>query len=325
LLPLVYRRLNSRNLEPRDLNILKGVYRQAWYKNNLLFQTMEKVAISFNEAGIEPFMLNGVAITIFCHRDDGIRPLDGLDLFVPIVEKEGAIKLLSSMGFKAIFVQDSLILQHTIHFVGSHGELIRLHSHIVPGHVGPSRDRSEQDLQRNAIYIDFRGIKVRILSQADQLLITLLHGIRSQNFYWMADAYSLISQPDFVFDWNRLIGNAQIWHLTLQTRHTIRFLAQELGAAVPFHVLDALEDANVLIQERLEYIFLSNYPTILGSLPDAYLNYSLELAEHVGFLDRCYGFLFYLQRHWDCQSLAQVPFTAARKALNNVLDKNRRR
>ncbi|HEX8291585.1 MAG TPA: nucleotidyltransferase family protein, partial [Pyrinomonadaceae bacterium] len=69
LLPLLYANLREAACEDELTGLLKGVYRNAWYKNQLLFHHAAAVLSFLRRAGVETIVLKGIALTRLYYRD----------------------------------------------------------------------------------------------------------------------------------------------------------------------------------------------------------------------------------------------------------------
>src|SRR5262245_12445960 len=82
LLPLLYRRLERDGAQDEIARKLKGVYRHAWYGNQLRLRDAALVAGELRRRGTEPMLLKGAALTLLHYRDYGLRPMEDVDILV---------------------------------------------------------------------------------------------------------------------------------------------------------------------------------------------------------------------------------------------------
>ena len=95
LLPLVYANLSAMGVKDSIPGRLKGHYRLAWYKNQMLFRQVAAVLLAFEEAGLEALVLKGVALALQYYQDAGQRPMLDFDI---LVQPAQARRAASSSG-----------------------------------------------------------------------------------------------------------------------------------------------------------------------------------------------------------------------------------
>ena len=85
LLPLLYRAMTARGESWTHLGRLRGVYRQTWYRNNLLIGRLARLIDALERAGIPTLVLKGVPLALCYYRDTALRPMGDADLLNPRV------------------------------------------------------------------------------------------------------------------------------------------------------------------------------------------------------------------------------------------------
>src|SRR5262245_43289127 len=98
LLPLLYRTL-ERTGGGHDalLGKLKGVYRHAWYGNQLRLRDTAVVLGELQRRGVDAMLLKGAALTLVHYRDHGLRPMEDVDLLVREAQCQSAIAALTGL------------------------------------------------------------------------------------------------------------------------------------------------------------------------------------------------------------------------------------
>ena len=57
LLPLAYHNLTRLGVDPASLGRIRGVYRQAWYRNHLIIGRLADLLVVFRQAGLDTLVL----------------------------------------------------------------------------------------------------------------------------------------------------------------------------------------------------------------------------------------------------------------------------
>ena len=83
LLPLVYGNLSAQGYEGAQSSTLKGVHRQAWSRNQVLFHQVRPLLEEIHAAGTPILLLKGAALAFQVYPDAGCRPMRDVDVLVP--------------------------------------------------------------------------------------------------------------------------------------------------------------------------------------------------------------------------------------------------
>ena len=247
LLPLVYRNLRRLAADDPELPRLRGIYRHAWYRNQLLFRTAGGAILRLREAGIGTLVLKGVALSLLHYRDAGLRPMDDIDLLVKPAQAGEAIALLERDGWRPLeVVPPCLEVKHAHPFIDADGRRVDLHWNAL-WEAAP-----DDDLWAAAVPLEVSGVPTLALDPTDQLLHVCVHGVQwdpTPSIRWVADAVTVLR--DGSVDWERLVARARARRLTLALSVSLAYLRDELAAPVPPGVVEELAAASTAVHERL--------------------------------------------------------------------------
>ncbi|MBK9546708.1 MAG: nucleotidyltransferase family protein, partial [Dehalococcoidia bacterium] len=81
-LPMVYRNLKDAGLGEDELGQLKGIYRQAWYRNRLAVSAAMRAVATLRAAGVEPIALKGLGLIATAYPEPALRPMHDVDLLI---------------------------------------------------------------------------------------------------------------------------------------------------------------------------------------------------------------------------------------------------
>ncbi|HEX8206069.1 MAG TPA: nucleotidyltransferase family protein, partial [Solirubrobacteraceae bacterium] len=201
LLPLVYRNLSAQGGDHVWLGRLKGVYRRSWVLNQELFARSAPVVARLDAAGIPTLLLKGAGLALAHYRDAGARPMDDLDVAVPLADAPAAIGQLRAAGLepRRPLTGDLVGLSHAETFADAGERAIDLHWDLLRW---AGRDEAIWD---DAVPVDLRGVATRAPSATDQVLLVAAHAAYWNAWIhpvrWVADLHVLLRSP---IDWPRL-------------------------------------------------------------------------------------------------------------------------
>ncbi|HXY95296.1 MAG TPA: nucleotidyltransferase family protein [Acidimicrobiia bacterium] len=188
---------------------------------------------TLESASVEPLVLSGASLAATVYPNGTLRHCHDLDLLVRPEELARAGDALRSLGCTQ----------------RSHAELVHpsrlavlLHTTLLP--VPPAQNVADR-VRSRAISVTIAGRAACTLAPADALLHVCVHGFSARarrSIQWAVDAHFLVERhPDL--DWAVSLETTRAAGLTVPFAVTLRFLHDELAAAVPRPVLDGLESA----------------------------------------------------------------------------------
>ncbi len=257
LLPLLYRNLCEHGIDHPALPKLKGVYRQVWYKNQMLLHGTAEVLRLLHNAGIPTMVLKGTAAMALYYRDYGLRGMEDVDILIPVDKALEVLRLLPASGLIEHFPLPKTLpsrffeVVHSQAYSDALSHQFDVHWHVFPECGAPDTD---DNLWQAAVPLVLNGVETRALNPADQLLHICTHGVRWNALpplRWIADASVLLSTAPP--DWARLVEQAQNRQLVLPMRKSLLYLRSLLKAPIPEHVLEILYSTPVSARECNEY------------------------------------------------------------------------
>ncbi|MCF8297441.1 MAG: nucleotidyltransferase family protein [Saprospiraceae bacterium] len=256
LLPLLFKNLLKHNYKGPRMNMLKGVYRLSWYKNQKLIYNSIKVLELFQKADIKTMILKGVALSSLVYKDIGVRPMFDLDILVPSHQATKAIELLKSNNWKP---ENDEYLEYNLRFGKGMGfkndEDFDCDLHWHPFFEGHGKN-SELDFWDNAIPLKIFDTSTLSFCYTDMLLHTFVHGIKWNKeppIRWVADAFYLINATDFEIDWERFIFQVKKYKVVLQIKEALNYLIEKFNVEVPEEVMSELSKIRITLAEKLVY------------------------------------------------------------------------
>ena len=208
MLPLLYRNLPALGIKDPSIGKYKGVYRQTWYKNQILFHAIASLLHSLQAADIQTMILKGAALTVSFYKDYGLRAMNDFDVLIRPEKVLPAIKLLETAGWTPMDfapTEEYISVSYSHGFRNSAGQEFDLHWHLLSQSRGVNAD---DDFWDGAVAAGINDVATCVLNPTDQLLHVCIHGARwnvTPPFRWVADAMTILNNAPAAIDWNRMI------------------------------------------------------------------------------------------------------------------------
>ncbi|HEX2833815.1 MAG TPA: nucleotidyltransferase family protein [Thermoanaerobaculia bacterium] len=244
LLPLLYRNLQKHGIDDAVMPRLKGIYRNAWVRNQLVVQHGLRAMRALREQGIASIVLKGASLVADgSYAELALRPMEDFDLLVAPDEFRRAVDVLRDGGWNfhpaSVEAEWYLPYRHAVAFRNGSGELDL--------HWASIRDRFHGDdaFRRASVDAKLLGEDVRVLAPPDQLLQACGHAsarnVDVAPIRWVADVWFLLAKHGDAFDWQRVVSGARDRDLSFAALRCLEYLHVGLGANIPLTVLLELE------------------------------------------------------------------------------------
>jgi hypothetical protein len=309
LLPLAYRNLGPDSLDAEAALRLKDLYRRSWSHNQVIFKRAGEAIGVLGSAGIATLVTKGASLAILAYGDVGVRPMDDVDVLVPIDRTEDAIEALSAAEWSPDHDDPSSWTQvhHSLGFAGQDSGNVDLHWFSL---WQPAND---EELWRASVSLELAGVATRAPSPADQLLLACVHGTPwspLSPFRWIADAATVVRSAGDRLDWAHLVSEAKRRRLTVATGAALTYLRDEFAVAVPEKALEQLREAPVSRHELAAFRAACRPDSPLRTLRMAWDRYRRLRDLDTG-APQPAGFVQFARRFWGLESVWQLPLHAA--------------
>ncbi|HSE40477.1 MAG TPA: nucleotidyltransferase family protein [Acidobacteriota bacterium] len=312
LLPLLYKNLQRQGVPTPLLNKLKGVYRQTWYANQIIFHDVFHCLKVFHELEIPTLLLKGAALVFFHYKDFGLRPMSDIDVLIPISELARATDVLQRLGWHSDStesVERALWFKNTWLFHHFSGGKLELHWYAI----SQSRQRNiDKDFWKRARSVDYQDVKTLATSPSDTLFHVCIHGAKWNEvppMRWIADAIQIMKTSRV--DWNSIIEEGKKRRLIVALRKTLSFLAEEFHGEIPKDVLHEISAIHVSKSELVLFESIqteADFP-MKQKGPELWTKYR-KLMSFKGAHLVSLNFFFFLQHWWDLAHVWNVFFYA---------------
>jgi hypothetical protein len=254
LLPLLYANLTRLGVTSPLLGRVRGVARQAWYKNQLIVGRVGDVVRASHAAGLSTMVLKGVPLALVYYPHVSARPMADADVLVPPSRAAEALTLIEAEGWhaRATPVDWPPRFSASCSFKHDIGVELDLHDHVLHECVAAADD---EPFWAAAESIEVGGAPTLMLAPSDQLLHTFAHGFRRSTvppIRWAADAALVIRGAEARLSWPRLLAQARRCQLTRIVATMLEYLESTLEVPLPPGLLKDLRSAPASAAERLE-------------------------------------------------------------------------
>jgi hypothetical protein len=310
LLPLVYRNLGAKAFDAEVAGRLKGLYRRSWSHNQLIFKRAAEAIAVLEREGIETLVTKGASLALLSYGDVGVRPMDDVDVLVPIERTAAAIEALSGAGWSPAHDEplDWTEVHHSLDFASTDSGHVDLHWFSL------WQPASDKELWRASVSLGLAGAATRAPCPADQLLLACVHGTPWSPlppFRWIADAVTVIRSAGDQLDWDRLVAEAERRCVTVASAAALDYLSEEFGIAVPPPVLASLHAAPASRHEQAAFRAACQPDSPLRTLRMAWDRYRRLRDLDTG-ASPPGNFVGFARRFWGLESVWQLPLHGAR-------------
>jgi len=246
---------------------LQGIRRFVWVRTQMQLLPVVAALQNLERAGIELLLLKGAARIAVDPTAAAERLVRDVDVLVPVVQAEQALSLLQDDGWALSGWQQRL---REVHPISSHhawavtrgtGELDLHHfSNFL------NRDEHADDgMWSRATQVEWRGLRVRVPSATDGLLLAILHGVRwsqERASDWVLDAVGYLREG---VQWDTLEQEARDRQVESIVHAGLTYLRDRLCCVVPESTIMALAVTDPESAQRLFfYAYVAQLPVDVG-------------------------------------------------------------
>jgi hypothetical protein len=309
VLPLVYRNL-SRSLpaDPR-LPHLKGVYRSAWVKNNLLVEQLAAALDSFASAGVETVLLGSLGAALRYFPELGLRPTPALEF---VVGGEALLRAWRALGRLGWSTATSSMPggDRPIDMVNRHGQVC-----VVRPTAAVELSLDYNALQAASGSVQIGSCQVRVPCPEHDLLAACAAGGRMKpvpSVQWLVDMARIAQTAAPRLDWEKLLGLAGDQAQTLRLCQAMTYLEGSLGVRLPATMSPLPDTAGVAVRERVAYRCAGISVPGVGSLPQAIGEHIVATRARPG-IEAVITFPGFMRRRWELNHWWQLPLAGIRR------------
>ncbi len=323
LVPLLYRNLVRLGVGQTEIGRYQGIYRKAWYENQLHLRDLRRVLAAMAAAGVECMVLKGIPLAVSYYEEIALRPMADLDILVHPSAATAAARALTDLGYSpaidtaADLPVDFVNSINAANFVADSRSDVDVHWRVFLDYWREDAEASFWEASETAQAGD---TKFRTMNASDLLLHACVHGIAwnpTPPMRWVADAAMILRARGSDFDWKLASSRARVLGLALPFREALAYLEtvipDELTGVAYRAEVRALRSTR---RERLHHRLAVSSPAKLWVAEPLWYYYVRHFGPQSssdGWWAAIRRFPRFLQVGWGLGRLRDVPRTALRK------------
>ncbi len=252
MLPLLHSNMSRLKMDDPVMPRLRGVHRYSWCEARRREFLAVQAISTLQKNDIKCMALKGLALSQDYYQDAALRPMQDIDLLIPIVSVVNAVNCLVQTGWehkkpavngstaelrKLLAIEKDILLKHP------DGGEIELHWYPF---LEGARKRVSDRFWNNAVEMVVGGVKLLRPCAADLLLHVVVHGIRDNPvapLRWVADAAMIIRRDGDAIDWNELDDFAASLKIRSRLYSGLDLMAEFLAIDIPVAARSAVPTA----------------------------------------------------------------------------------
>lgn len=236
LMPALYTRCGKSEALKKYSGRMKGIFRYYFYRNNRFITRIRQTLATLADHDIDFIVFKGISVFIQYHDSVALRSSGDCDILIRKQDLERTEKVLGDAGWSHRHEDQKWQTNtHSRDYVDETQAGFDLHWYAL---LESCEDGIDDGFWRRSRELDWKGLKIRVLSPEDEILVAACNGIRDRNNVmvdWLYDA-DLIFQATPEFDWSlvsaearaRQLGDSLVTALALMDRYVPGFASAEV-------------------------------------------------------------------------------------------------
>ncbi len=330
LLPLAVHNLEKEGIKDPFLTRFRGLKKKTWYKNQILFKTLKDVLLLFHKNGISTMVLKGAALIPLYFKDLSIRPQNDVDILIRPESVSLASRILKNSGWKIKgkpkkgIKKETLDVRSAISFEKGTISSVDLHWHAVKDCVYPEADH---DFWKHARSMKRDGFDSSVMSPTDQLYLTCIHASNHQvkweplpSITWITDCVYILRESHNEIEFHRMLDQAHKHNLVLPLRIALDYLNKKYDVTLPAEFMNRLKKTKISGIEYNELRTRQKASRFTGPFIFKWYTYlrSIRKKKNLNIFSKIWGFLKFLQAHYEITSVFLLPSSFLYKGAKKV-------
>lgn len=265
--PLILKNIKDRGLEgkisDKVYDIVKDLAYRAAAKNIMSIERFRNIANSLKNAGIDFIPLKGLSLCSRVYKDDGLRPMDDIDILIKEEDLRKTKDILFTCGleperteYQSVihaaleaysskeWIENSRERTDEVHFRDfNNGFMIDLHWNLMV--IGSKRQFDMGKIWGRGVEGNVSGIPCRFLSQEDELLHLIFHLIEKHlvkgnggvRLIWLVDIVYFLTVFQDKIDWSYIEREIELFKPDKEFYRVIRFLSSNYHVSFPDKII----------------------------------------------------------------------------------------
>lgn len=272
LMPFLYLRLNKFDIKDgKYIGRIKGMYKMAWYKNQLVFNSLKKIISVFNKENISMILLKGVPILENVYKDRGARYLGDADILIDKKYIKKSIEIMNkndwsyydpSPFYKNRFIDLSKNrVDKEITFINKNGVELDIHWDLFPFILEKNKDHpmNYDEILKFATECELDGFKYKMPCVEDMIIHIILHGVERNNhstLRWVVDVVTIIKNKNI--KWDFLIERIKLFECEVELFIAFSFILNNFDIKIPNSFVEKLNNLSISESKIKDYYKKAN-------------------------------------------------------------------
>ena len=317
LMPLLQHNLGRLDIADPERDLLRGVSRRSWFTAQVAASRATPVLQQMAARDIPTMVLKGAALAELYYDNPALRPMEDLDVCVPVQHAEEAFQLMqeemdyrpAKYGFDPTF-QACQLRAHAWGFRAKNDHELDLHWHVLPAAQWAGAD---QGFWADSQPLTFGAADTRTLSAEDHLLHACVHGTTwhfGRIIHWVADAAAIARHAGEDLNLRALVDRAQTLGVASHLKAALLYVHDLLGV-LPQPMVAAVNQMRPKLDDRVAYLHRrSSRGASAGAMTLQLLSWHRE--RHPRTARWFLSFPTFLRAYWECDSNWAVAARACR-------------
>lgn len=264
LLPLVHIRMRTLGMQSDPLyGKIKGVYKNAWVRNQQLLGLTRNIAAECEQQHIPIMLLKGLALLLDVYQDMGARFTGDADIAVNPNNAQKVVATMQNLGwhYQKPWMPDGNnpvpsmyqvskstdFDNHQGTIIDMHWNIFGLYHHVRPLDILLLRKNipsiAFQDIAwKHAVPLQHSNFTAVRLCNEDMLIHIIIHGSENgeqRTFRWVTDAAMIIKV--LPIDWDIVLSRARNFNFTAELLLGFRYLHERMNISIPESFIQKLQ------------------------------------------------------------------------------------
>lgn len=351
LLPLVYARLKAMNISQDTDPIthkIKGIYKLAWYKNQLVLNNLSYVLKLLNQASVHSVLLKGTALLAETYLTGSpsastainARFQNDIDILIPKESVRTVIELFKKDGWH--FTDPNFIISEQFsdeRLFASTKEVtfskpgfadVDFHWHITASKSEPCFTEHVWNHARSVAFLhpDFAHVSCKLPSHEDLILHSIVHGAYQNDarpIRWIPDVLGIIQKTAkrehtetgslyTAINWNTITETALSCGFEVELYFAVHYLCEQFPEILSRDACDVVSQITITPKAVRTYFSKTDtlHVPLLGNLPELWEGYKKSGSDQTIFE--------YFATHWNLDHPKKIPGFIFKKIFGRLVN-----
>lgn len=321
LIPFLYLRLRKLGIKEKIVGRIKGIYKLAWYKNQLTVNAIKNIILIFNKEKIPVILLKGIPLIENIYKDKGARFLGDADILIDKKHIEKAVEILLSNNWQYLYKSPSSLnrvkkplenkIIREVAFKDNNDVEIDIHWKLFDFLFRENREHpmSYEEIIKYSIDSNLGSAEYKMPCAEDMIIHIIVHGAEEnehRTLRWVLDTISVIKIMPI--NWEFLVERIKKFGVSVEVYIAFLYIVENSFIPVPESFMIELSRLPMEKTKIKEYYRISNTNSsfLFGSFPKLWYRY-WYFERKGNFFTSWYYLIDYVCDNWGIAQKRQIP------------------